>query len=102
MFGLGILSGLLIIPLIGAAFILCLRGTDDEVRSNVRCAARSRSGSPWRTLAATTGPSGNGSEATSIESIEALPQTPQAEVTPKLRSTSSLANGRLRCTVTTL
>jgi NADH-quinone oxidoreductase subunit M len=39
MFGLGILSGLLIIPLIGAAFILCLRGTDDEVRSNVRWAA---------------------------------------------------------------
>jgi NADH-quinone oxidoreductase subunit M len=39
MFGLGILSGLLIVPLVGAAFILTLRGSDEEVRSNVRWAA---------------------------------------------------------------
>jgi len=35
----GILSGLLILPLVGAAFILCLRGDDEAVRSNVRWAA---------------------------------------------------------------
>src|SRR3954467_5581388 len=34
MFGLGILSGLLIVPLVGAAFILTLRGDGDAVRSN--------------------------------------------------------------------
>ena len=34
MFGLGILSGLLIVPLVGAAFILTLRGDDEAVRSN--------------------------------------------------------------------
>ena len=32
MFGLGILSGLLILPLVGAAFILTLRGDDGAVR----------------------------------------------------------------------
>ena len=36
MAGLGILSGLLILPLAGAAFILTLRGDDAHVRSNVR------------------------------------------------------------------
>jgi NADH-quinone oxidoreductase subunit M len=35
----GILSGLLIVPLVGAAFILCLRGDDEAVRSNARWAA---------------------------------------------------------------
>jgi NADH-quinone oxidoreductase subunit M len=39
MFGLGLLSGLLIVPLVGAAFILCLRGDDEAVRSNARWAA---------------------------------------------------------------
>ncbi len=39
MFGFGILSGLLILPLVGAAFILCLRGDGEAVRSNVRWAA---------------------------------------------------------------
>ncbi|HEY8565225.1 MAG TPA: NADH-quinone oxidoreductase subunit M [Beijerinckiaceae bacterium] len=39
MLGLGILSGLLIVPLVGAAFILTLRGDDDAVRSNARWAA---------------------------------------------------------------
>jgi NADH-quinone oxidoreductase subunit M len=39
MFGFGILSGLLILPLVGAAFILCLRGDSEAVRSNVRWAA---------------------------------------------------------------
>ena len=39
MLGLGILSGLLIVPLVGAAFILTLRGEDAEVRSNARSAA---------------------------------------------------------------
>src|SRR6185295_13205846 len=34
MFGFGILSGLLVVPLVGAAFILTLRGDDDAVRSN--------------------------------------------------------------------
>jgi NADH-quinone oxidoreductase subunit M len=34
MFGFGILSGLLIVPLVGAAFILTLRGDDASVRSN--------------------------------------------------------------------
>jgi NADH-quinone oxidoreductase subunit M len=39
MFGLGILAGLLIVPLVGAAFILSLRGDDADVRSNARWAA---------------------------------------------------------------
>ena len=39
MFGFGILSGLLILPLIGAAFILTLRGDDEAVRNNARWAA---------------------------------------------------------------
>ncbi len=39
MFGFGILSGLLILPLIGAAFILTLRGDDAAVRNNARWAA---------------------------------------------------------------
>ena len=39
MFGLGILSGLLILPLVGAAFILTLRGDEAAVRSNARMAA---------------------------------------------------------------
>jgi NADH-quinone oxidoreductase subunit M len=39
MFGLGILSGLLILPLVGAAFILTLRGDDASVRSNARWAS---------------------------------------------------------------
>jgi NADH-quinone oxidoreductase subunit M len=39
MFGFGLLSGLLILPLVGAAFILCLRGDGEAVRSNVRWAA---------------------------------------------------------------
>ena len=43
MFGFGILSGLLLLPLLGAAFILTLRGDDAAVRSNVR----------WVSLAAT-------------------------------------------------
>ena len=33
MFGLGILSGLLVLPLVGAAFILTLRGDDEAARS---------------------------------------------------------------------
>jgi NADH-quinone oxidoreductase subunit M len=36
---LGILSGLLILPLVGAAFILTLRGDAESVRSNARWAA---------------------------------------------------------------
>ena len=39
MFSLGILAGLLIVPLVGAAFILTLRGDDADVRSNARWAA---------------------------------------------------------------
>ena len=39
MLGLGLLSGLLILPLVGAAFILSLRGDDEAVRSNTRWAA---------------------------------------------------------------
>jgi NADH-quinone oxidoreductase subunit M len=39
MLGLGILSGLLILPLVGAAFILTLRGEAEAVRSNARWAA---------------------------------------------------------------
>jgi NADH-quinone oxidoreductase subunit M len=39
MFGFGILSGLLVLPLIGAAFILTLRGDEASVRSNARMAA---------------------------------------------------------------
>jgi NADH-quinone oxidoreductase subunit M len=39
MFGFGLLSGLLVVPLVGAAFILCLRGDDEAVRSNARWAA---------------------------------------------------------------
>jgi NADH-quinone oxidoreductase subunit M len=39
MFGLGILSGVIFLPLVGAAFILCLRGDDAAIRSNIRFAA---------------------------------------------------------------
>ena len=39
MFGFGILTGLLILPLVGAAFILTLRGTDYPTLQNVRWAA---------------------------------------------------------------
>jgi NADH-quinone oxidoreductase subunit M len=39
MFGFGILSGLLILPLVGAAFILTLRGEEEAVASNARWAA---------------------------------------------------------------
>ncbi|HEY8381672.1 MAG TPA: NADH-quinone oxidoreductase subunit M [Microvirga sp.] len=39
MLGFGILSGLLVLPLVGAAFILLLRGDGEAVRSNVRWAA---------------------------------------------------------------
>jgi len=39
MFGFGILSGLLVLPLVGAAIILCLRGDNAAVRSNVRWVA---------------------------------------------------------------
>ncbi len=39
MFGLGILSGLLVLPLVGAAFILTLRGDEESVRRNARWAA---------------------------------------------------------------
>lgn len=36
MLGFGILSGLLLLPLVGAAFILCLRGDTEAVRTNIR------------------------------------------------------------------
>jgi NADH-quinone oxidoreductase subunit M len=39
MLGFGILSGLLVLPLVGAAFILVLRGEGEAVRSNARWAA---------------------------------------------------------------
>ncbi|MBB4040874.1 NADH-quinone oxidoreductase subunit M [Microvirga flocculans] len=39
MFGFGILSGLLVLPLVGAAFILSLRGDSEAARSNARWAA---------------------------------------------------------------
>jgi NADH-quinone oxidoreductase subunit M len=39
MLGLGILSGLLIVPLVGAAIILALRGDSPAVRANVRWTA---------------------------------------------------------------
>ncbi|WP_112664105.1 NADH-quinone oxidoreductase subunit M [Microvirga flavescens] len=39
MLGFGILSGLLVLPLIGAAFILTLRGDSEAARSNARWAA---------------------------------------------------------------
>jgi NADH-quinone oxidoreductase subunit M len=39
MLGFGILSGLLVLPLVGAAFILTLRGDEASVRSNARWAA---------------------------------------------------------------
>jgi NADH-quinone oxidoreductase subunit M len=39
MFGFGILFGLLILPLVGAAFILLLRGDSEAVRSNIKWAA---------------------------------------------------------------
>jgi NADH-quinone oxidoreductase subunit M len=39
MLGFGILSGLLILPLVGAAFILTLRGDSEAARSNARWAA---------------------------------------------------------------
>jgi NADH-quinone oxidoreductase subunit M len=39
MLGLGLLSGLLVLPLIGAAFILTLRGDTEAARSNARWAA---------------------------------------------------------------
>lgn len=39
MFGFGILSGLSFLPLVGAGFILCLRGEDEATLRNVRWAA---------------------------------------------------------------
>ncbi len=39
MLGFGILSGLLVLPLVGAAFILTLRGDSEDTRSNARWAA---------------------------------------------------------------
>ncbi|MBX9741145.1 MAG: NADH-quinone oxidoreductase subunit M [Beijerinckiaceae bacterium] len=39
MFGFGILSGLIFLPLVGAAFILALRGDDEPTRNNARWAA---------------------------------------------------------------
>lgn len=39
MLGFGILSGLLVLPLVGAAFILTLRGDSEATRSNARWAA---------------------------------------------------------------
>jgi NADH-quinone oxidoreductase subunit M len=39
MFGLGILTGLLVLPLVGAAFILLTRGDDEAARNNVRSVA---------------------------------------------------------------
>ena len=39
MLGFGILSGLLVLPLVGAAFILTLRGDGEAARSNARWAA---------------------------------------------------------------
>ncbi|MGE3244973.1 MAG: NADH-quinone oxidoreductase subunit M [Beijerinckiaceae bacterium] len=39
MFGFGILTGLVVLPLVGAAFILMLRGDDRATLMNVRCTA---------------------------------------------------------------
>ena len=39
MFGFGILTGLVVLPLVGAAFILALRGDDEATRNNARWAA---------------------------------------------------------------
>ncbi len=39
MFGFGILSGLIVLPLLGAAFILVLRGDDEATLNNARWAA---------------------------------------------------------------
>ncbi len=39
MFGFGILSGLILLPLVGAAFILALRGDDSATQRNARWAA---------------------------------------------------------------
>ena len=39
MFGFGILSGLVAIPLVGVAFILLLRGDDEATLNNARWAA---------------------------------------------------------------
>ena len=39
MFGFGILSGLILLPLVGAAFILLQKGDDEATRNNVRWAA---------------------------------------------------------------
>ena len=45
MFGIGILSGLLILPLVGVAALLLLRGEDEATRNNARWIAL------WTTLA---------------------------------------------------
>ena len=39
MFGFGILTGLLVLPLVGCAFILALRGEDEATKMNARWAA---------------------------------------------------------------
>jgi len=39
MFGFGILTGLVFLPLVGAAFLLCLRGDDEATLNNARWAA---------------------------------------------------------------
>jgi len=50
------------------------------VRSNTRCASRSRSGSETSTSAATVNPGGTTSQRTAMSSSDALPQTPHDEV----------------------
>ena len=39
MFGFGILSGLVVLPLVGVAFILAQRGQDEATLGNIRWAA---------------------------------------------------------------
>ncbi len=39
MFGFGILSGVIFLPLVGAAFVLCLRGDDEATWANARWAS---------------------------------------------------------------
>ena len=39
MFGFGLLSGVVFLPLVGAAFVFCLRGDDEATRNNARWAA---------------------------------------------------------------
>jgi len=57
MFGFGILSGLLILPIVGVAALLLLRGEDEATRNNARWIALWTTIATFRSLAFSPGAS---------------------------------------------